>query len=496
MSSTPKRWIKRIQKSHFQVKHLLVIFFILIFFLILILFVQKTSVQELLVNTQNWYQQDSAERMANLTATTLELLIEQNTESRFITPRDKARMIKALDILLSQQQLQQSVYEVCILVQEQEEILAIDDGETLYNYFFRKGYPLRPSNQKHMKALQIYQQELMDKLQKDEQIYSIREGEQTFHVFVPFVPKGEYVGAVYIKNIPDFSFITRKIITSYDEIALIFASLITLGLIAMFYISSYTVKERDETQKLLFQEQEKYLMEKMDREKEELFTKRIYHTHHKAEKVMGFIKEDLRNLSCDNIEEIKNRLSHYANFVSRVIYDMKWYDPPLHTIRNPMFRTNLNEVLRFIVENIFLRTSQNVNYQFHLELDENLPTVSVNEFVVWEIIEPLIQNCIEHSGSQSIEITILTRYDSENKEARIIIQDNGKGFSAELMETDETGVKKLFLEHITTKTDSQNSGYGCYISHQIATRRCGWKLDAENIPSGGGRYLITIPIQM
>ncbi|RMF55799.1 MAG: histidine kinase, partial [Calditrichaeota bacterium] len=102
MSSTPKRWIKRIQKSHFQVKHLLVIFFILIFFLILILFVQKTSVQELLVNTQNWYQQDSAERMANLTATTLELLIEQNTESRFITPRDKARMIKALDILLSQ----------------------------------------------------------------------------------------------------------------------------------------------------------------------------------------------------------------------------------------------------------------------------------------------------------------------------------------------------------------------------------------------------------
>ena len=32
-------------------------------------------------------------------------------------------------------------------------------------------------------------------------------------------------------------------------------------------------------------------------EKELLFTKRIYHTHHKAEKVMGFIKEDLRILS-------------------------------------------------------------------------------------------------------------------------------------------------------------------------------------------------------
>ena len=30
-------------------------------------------------------------------------------------------------------------------------------------------------------------------------------------------------------------------------------------------------------------------------EKELIFTKRIYHTHHKAEKIMGFIKEDLRH---------------------------------------------------------------------------------------------------------------------------------------------------------------------------------------------------------
>lgn len=493
MNSAPKRWIKIIQKSHFQVKHLLVIFFIITFFLILILFVQKTSVQELLVNTQNWYQQDSAERMANLTATTLELLIEQSSESILVSGHEKSRMIKALDILLSQQQLQQSVFEVCVLVQDKNQILAIDDGEKLYNFFFQKGETLNPSNQKHAKAIRIYQHELMDKLQNNEQIYSIREGEQTFHVFVPFVPKGEYVGAVYIKNIPDFSFITRKIIASYDEIALIFASLITLALIAMFYISSYTVKERDETQKLLFQEHEKYIMEKMDREKEELFTKRIYHTHHKAEKVMGFIKEDLRNLSCDNIDEIKTRLTHYANFVSRVIYDMKWYDPPLHTIRNPMFRTNLNVVLHFIAENIFLRTSRNVHYNFQLDLDENLPPVSVNEFVVWEIIEPLIQNCVEHSGSENITITIKSVYDPEDKVTQIIIQDNGKGFSAELMETNDEGIKKLFLEHITTKKDIQNSGYGCYISHQIATRRCGWKLDAENPAEGGGRYIITIP---
>ncbi|NIW80448.1 MAG: histidine kinase, partial [Calditrichae bacterium] len=341
MNSPKKGFLESFKQYHFEVKHLLVIFAILVFFLILVSFVHKTSLQELLVNTQDWYQQDSAERMANLTATSLELLLETIAESETVTNDEIQQSIQAFNIILTQQKLQQSVYEVCLLVQQSEDIIAIDDGSTLYNYFFnnRNNKDLSASNDDHTQAIRFYQDKLKNQLMENEQIYSIREDDKIFHVFVPFVPKGEFVGAVYIKNAPDFSLITSEIITSYDLTALIFAALITLGLIAMFYISSYTVKERDETQQLLLQEQEKYLLEKIDRQKEELFTKRIYHTHHKAEKVMGFIKDDLRNLSGNNIKEIQDRLTRYANFVSRVIYDMKWYDPPLQAIRNPLFRT-------------------------------------------------------------------------------------------------------------------------------------------------------------
>lgn len=498
MASSKPGFLERFKKYHFEIKHLLVIFSVLVFFLILVSFVHKTSLQELLVNTQDWYQQDSAERMANLTATSLELLLETTGKSAALSDEEVQQTIQAFNIILSQQKLQQSVYEVCILVQRGEEILAIDDGRTLYDYFFetQSGMAAPGAEDSHAKAIQYYRTNLKNQLMESEQIYSIREGEQVFHVFVPFVPKGEYVGAVYIKNTPDFSFITRKIITSYDETALIFASLITLGLIAMFYISSYTVKERDDAQKLLFQEQEKYLLEKVDRQKEELFTKRIYHTHHKAEKVMGFIKDDLRNLSGDDIEETRQRLNRYANFVSRVIYDMKWYDPPLQAIRNPLFRTDLNEVIRFIVQNIFLRTSNHVTYQFKLELDEKLPPVSINEFVVWEVLEPLMQNCVEHSGDGEVVITIRTGYSAEQNTSRITIGDNGRGFKPELLEENEQGVKKLFLENISTKASSRNAGYGCYIAHEIAARRCGWLLDAENLPEGGCRYIITIPNQV
>ena len=64
--------------------------------------------------------------------------------------------------------------------------------------------------------------------------------------------------------------------------------------------------------------------------KEHLFTKRIYHTHHKAEKVMGFINEDLdivietisvkkmektviRALGCEQIKVKRNSKSSRKN---------------------------------------------------------------------------------------------------------------------------------------------------------------------------------------
>ncbi|MEJ2051869.1 MAG: HAMP domain-containing sensor histidine kinase [Calditrichota bacterium] len=331
-------------------------------------------------------------------------------------------------------------------------------------------------------------------IKNNEQIYSIREGKETFHVFVPFVPKGEFVGAIYIKNIPDFTFISKEIIVSYDETAVIFASLILLGLLAMFYISSYTVKERDETQKQLFQEQEKHLLDKIHHEKESLFTKRIYHTHHKAEKVMGFIKEDLRSMNPDNIDEINYRVTKYANFISRVIYDMKWYDPPLQTIRNPLFRTDLNEVIKFIVQNLFLRISDKTGtFDFKLNLNDDLPEVTVNEFVVWEILEPLIQNSIDHGGGKKTLITIESKYQKETNKSEIKIIDNGKGIPSEMLELSDSGIRKIFLENISSKENSHNSGYGCYLAHEISEQRCGWDLDVENLASGGCCFTLTIP---
>jgi anti-sigma regulatory factor (Ser/Thr protein kinase) len=487
-----KKVLQKIKEYHFEFKHVTVLFMIIFAFQLIVSFINKSAIKSFLNTTQEWYQKESAEEIANLTTTALELVLES------ISSRGEAEMVKqdkiiqAFNIIISQQQLNHNVEGLYILLKSGDKAYAIDDGKSLYSFLvdYQSFVPINDLNKSAV--IEMYR-EIEHELNSREQILSIMTGGKTFHIFVPFVLRGEYIGAVYVKNTPDFSFITNEVITNYDETSIIYLSLILLGLIAMYFISSYTVKERDETQKMLLEEHEESIKKQITYEKELTFTKRIYHTHHKAEKIMGFIKEDLRTLSPENIKDIKYRVSKYSNFVSRVIYDMKWYDPPLQTIRNQLFRTDLNEVIRFIVDNIFLRlSSKSSAFEIILETDSNILPVPVNEFVVWEIIEPLIQNSIDHGGESNLVITCKTMYDKKTGMIYIIIEDNGKGFSPELLVEGPDGVKNIFRENVSTKNSQmQKSGYGCYIAYEM-TKRCGWDLDVILQENGRFAFVITV----
>jgi len=487
-----KKLFEKIKEYHFQFKHVTVLFIILFAFQLIVSFINKAAVKSFLSTTQEWYQKDSAEEIANLTTTSLELVLESIDTKAVISREEENKVIQAFNIIFSQQQLKHNIQGLYILVRFGDEVYAIDDGRALYTFLLDHSKVEEPTDSKKKEVVEMYKK-IESELSSNEQIKSIITDRKTFNIFVPFVLRGEYIGAIYMQNSPDFSFISNQVISNYDETSVIYLSLILFGLLAMYFISSYTVKERDDTQKMLFEEHETNLKKQINYEKELVFTKRIYHTHHKAEKIMGFIKEDLRTLSAENINDIKYRVSKYSNFISRVIYDMKWFDPPLQTIRNQMFRTNLNEVIKFIVDNIFLRITSKANaYEIKMETDTKLPLVPINEFVVWEIIEPLIQNSIDHGGEKNIVIKCKTKYDELNKKSYIIIEDNGVGIKKELLNANADGIKNLFLENVTSKeTGLQNSGYGCYISYEIS-KRCGWDIDAENLTEGGCRFTITI----
>lgn len=478
------------QKYRFEIRHFIILFIILAIFQLILSYIYKYSSKNLLEQTMDLYRKDSAIRLANLATTSLELIVEQSLSNPPQTPSTRQRIIQAFDIILNQQTLQQNVDAVGLIFETADRTYVIDDGQKLYHFLFDQRLPVEDGNTRFAEALQQYQR-LAAELSQTEQIYCNWDGVQSFHVLVPFVPKGELEGVVYMKITPDVSNITREISSIYDETGVVFLALILFGLLAMFYITSYTVKERDLAQEELFKEREHKIKTDIAHQKEALFTKRIYHAHHKAEKVMGFIKEEIRQLNEHNIPQFKYVVTRYANFISRVIYDMKWYEPPVHATRNPLFQTDINKVIQFLVDYIFRRVyAENSAYNFILDLDENLPPVQINEYVVWEILEPLIQNSIDHNPGQNVTITLQTRYYPEQQCGEIRISDNGKGIVPELLESTPEGIKKIFLENTSTRANSNNAGYGCYIAYELVTKRCGWHLEVENLPAGGCLFTI------
>jgi Histidine kinase-, DNA gyrase B-, and HSP90-like ATPase len=487
-----KKVANKFSQYHFEIKHITIFFTILIIFQIIMVFVQKYALSDFLAETQAWYKQYSAERLATVTSTSMELLFENLFLNKSFNDQNDTKIIYSFNVIFKQQLIQKAVNDICLILIKNDKIYVIDSGQKMEAYLQGNLPPYEANSKFHSTAVNLFLS-IKNKMRASEVIYSRLKNKKSFDILVPFVPEGEYMGVMYMNISPDFTFLTEEISTNFDRVSLIYSSLIFIGLIAIFLVSSQAVKERNEAQEKLFEEHKDLLKKQIRFEKESLFTKRIYHTHHKAEKIMGFIKQDIRQINPTNIDEIKNRVVTYSNFISRIIYDMKWYDQEINTIINPMFKTNINNVIKFIIDHVFLRiSSKNEMFNFQLNLDECVPLVNVNEFVVWEILEPLIQNSIDHGDVLSIKVIVTTKYDKESNQTYITIEDNGVGINENLLEKDENGIRKIFLENESTKLETVNSGYGCYIAYQMAVSRCGWDMDVKNLEEYGCIFTIKI----
>ncbi|MFA7419659.1 MAG: ATP-binding protein [Melioribacteraceae bacterium] len=484
---------EKISQYKFQIRHITTLLVILIVFQLVLAFVQKSLLSSFLNETQSWYQKYSAERLAIVTSTSMELLFENLFMGKSISDYEERKIVYSFNVIFKQQLIQKSVEDISLILLKDHRIYVIDSGQQLYTYLTNQLEPYQEKNSVHSEGVKLFLS-MRDRMRASEIIYSTVKNNKTFNLLVPFVPDGEYLGVMYMRITPDFSFLTTEVSANFDKVSMVYSFLILIGLITIFYFSSLAVKERDDAQAKLFEEHEENIKKQIRLEKESLFTKRIYHTHHKTEKIIGFIKDDVRRMETSNIDDLKKRVVTYSNFISRMIYDMKWYDQDINTIVNPMFRTNINDVIKFIVDHIFLRiSSKNEMFNFELQLDDKLPHVNVNEFVVWEILEPLMQNSIDHSRKESVTVKVDTVYDAVNHVSQIHISDDGVGIQPELLEVGADGIKRIFLENESTKKiEGANSGYGCYIAYQMAVEKCAWTLDVENLSTGGCRFTIGI----
>ncbi|TNE60291.1 MAG: tetratricopeptide repeat protein [Bacteroidetes bacterium] len=243
--------------------------------------------------------------------------------------------------------------------------------------------------------------------------------------------------------------------------------------------------------------------------------------------------------------EIKNPLNFISNFArinNRLVGDLisemeqeqsQWYPRKLPLIKNRLKSLQQNsediessgaeinrivlammdhsrgtsDALRLTDINDLLDKNLNLAYQsykasqpdlvVHIqrELDPELPEVEAYPHNIARVIINILSNAfyalnIKHQKYPEFEPEILLTTITHPRSIEIIIQDNGPGIPAEL-------VQKIFTPFFTTKpTGNGNTGLGLSISYNIVVQEHNGKMEVESEPGAYTRFRIILPRQV
>ncbi len=129
-----------------------------------------------------------------------------------------------------------------------------------------------------------------------------------------------------------------------------------------------------------------------------------------------------------------------------------------------------------------------------MNLEDDLPKIKCRSQQLMQILMNVLNNAKdeldeaypEGHENKTIEISLASFKKDNRRWQRISIRDNGRGIPDEVKE-------RIFNPFFTTKPRDRGTGLGLSISHGIAKDHHG-KLWFENLPEGGTRFYLDIPV--
>ena len=127
-----KKILNKFSKYKFEIRHITIFFTILIMFQIALAFIQKSSLDEFMGETQAWYRKYSAEKLAVVTSTSMELLFENLFLHKLNTETENSEIIYSFNVIFKQQLLQKSVEDIFLVLSKDNKLYVIDSGQKFY----------------------------------------------------------------------------------------------------------------------------------------------------------------------------------------------------------------------------------------------------------------------------------------------------------------------------------------------------------------------------
>ena len=153
-------------------------------------------------------------------------------------------------------------------------------------------------------------------------------------------------------------------------------------------------------------------------------------------------------------------------------------------------RFDLNQLILEVTD---LYRAQDAQRRLKISLDMQLGEVEADRGRVRQVLHNLIVNALEAAEgrddaaifvSTQLAARIIAGAAKSLPVAQIVIEDNGPGFSADVL-------GRMFDPYVTTKP--KGTGLGLAIVKKIIEEH-GGRIEAENRPSGGARIRVELPL--
>jgi len=180
------------------------------------------------------------------------------------------------------------------------------------------------------------------------------------------------------------------------------------------------------------------------------------------------LHKEYNTLSDKDFEELTNSIITNTNYLSNTIDNFKSF-----------FRTG-NEVTIFKIKDSFEKTYklidfriENNNIKYLINCKEDIVLKGIENDLI-QVLVNILTNSIEALESlQNINKFIFVDITKDSSFISIKIRDNANGI-------DEKYISKIFQPYFTTKYNSQGTGMGLFISHEIITKQFEGKLTLVN----------------
>ncbi len=196
------------------------------------------------------------------------------------------------------------------------------------------------------------------------------------------------------------------------------------------------------------------------------------------------------NMSKEETIETLEKINSQTQFLSKTIEDFRGF-----------FSEDMSEVSEFEINdainkvNDLTKDSFKINFvQVHYDIEKELFILGNKNLLIQALIN-IYNNALdvlkENEGKRLIFVSI--KKDDSN--VILSIKDNGGGISS-------SNIEKIFDPYFTTKHQSQGTGIGLYMTHQIIVKQLKGYISAKNIEYEyegekfvGALFTIIIPIQ-